>query len=389
MPVADVDDYYELLGVSRQATEDEIKRAYLRLARELHPDANPGDARAEDQFKKVNLAYETLRDAERRRQYDMFGPAGVRGAGAAGTGSAGDPFAGFGGGGLGDLFDAFFGGAAGGGGMAGGGRAARSGPRRGEDAEATLTLEFAEAVFGAQHELTVRLPQTCPTCTGTGARPGTTPITCTVCHGAGEVRRVRQSILGQMVTATPCPRCGGSGEEIPSQCPDCRGEGRRREERSFVVDVPAGVDHGSTLRLPGRGAGGRRGGAAGDLYVHVRVGTHPTMTRNGVDLLALIHVGMTQAALGTGIPFETLDGDEQLTIPAGTQTGREIRLRGRGVPHLQGRGRGDLIFTVVVDIPTDLSKEQEELVRRLAEIRGEEVAPPDAGFMSKLRSAFK
>jgi molecular chaperone DnaJ len=250
-------------------------------------------------------------------------------------------------------------------------------------------LDFAEAVFGVQHELTVRLPQTCPTCSGSGARPGTSPISCTVCHGAGEVRRVRQSILGQMVTATPCPRCGGTGEEIPSPCPDCRGEGRRREERSFVVEVPAGVDHGSTLRLPGRGAGGRRGGAAGDLYVHLQVRNHATLTRRGADLLAVVHVGMTQGALGAVFPFETLDGVEDLTVPAGTQSGREIRLRGRGVPHLQGRGRGDLILTVVVDTPTELTKEQDELMRRLAEIRGEVVTPPETGFMSKLRSAFK
>ena len=384
--MADVDDFYELLGVSRHATEDEIKRAYLRLARELHPDANPGDQGSEEQFKRINLAYETLRDPERRRQYDMFGAAGLRGTGAAG--GAGDPFGGFGaGGGLGDLFDAFFGG--GGAGGAGGGRMSRSGPRKGEDAEAAITLAFGEAVFGVQRELTVRLPQSCPTCSGSGARPGTTPVTCSVCHGAGEVRRVRQSILGQMVTATPCPRCAGTGEEITSPCPDCRGEGRRREERSFVVDVPAGVDEGSTLRLPGRGAGGWRGGPAGDLYVHLRVRDHPTITRRGADLLAVVHVALSQAALGVSFPFETLDGEEELTVPAGTQSGREFRLRGRGVPHLQGRGRGDLIVTVVVDTPTDLSKEQEELLRQLAAARGEEVTPHDPGLMSKLRSAFK
>jgi molecular chaperone DnaJ len=386
--VADVEDFYELLGVSRQASEDDLKRAYLRLARELHPDANPGNTRAEEQFKKVNLAYETLRDPERRRQYDMFGLEGLRGMAGAGAGGAGDPFAGFGGG-LGDLFDAFFGGGGGGmGGMAGGNRA-RSGPRKGEDAEAAMTLEFAEAVFGVHRDLTVRLPQTCETCLGTGARPGTTPITCSVCQGAGEVRRVRQSILGQMVTATPCPRCGGTGEEITSPCPDCRGEGRRREERTFVVEVPAGVDDSQTLRLPGRGAGGLRGGPAGDLYVHLRVRSHPTITRRGTDLLAVVHVAATQAALGTSLAFETLDGEEQLTIPHGTQSGRELRLRSQGVPHLQGRGRGDLIVTVVVDTPTDLNKEQEELLRQLAATRGEEVTPPDAGFMSKLRSAFK
>jgi molecular chaperone DnaJ len=383
LPVADTEDYYQLLGVSRNATEDEIKRAYLRLARELHPDANPGDGKAEEKFKRINLAYETLRDPERRRQYDMFGAAGVRGTGAAGA--TGDPF-GFGGaGGLGDLFDAFFGG----GGMGGTGRQARSGPRKGEDAESTLTLEFDEAVFGTHHEMTVRLPQTCETCLGIGARPGTTPITCGNCQGTGEVRRVRQSLLGQMVTSSPCPRCGAVGEEITSPCVDCKGEGRRREERTFVVDVPAGVDDGSTLRLPGRGAGGLRGGPAGDLYVHLRVKSHPVLTRHGSDLLAVEHVAVTQAALGVSIPFDTLDGAEELNLPAGTQSGREVRLKGRGVPHLQSRGRGDLIVTVVVDTPEDLTKEQEELLRRLAELRGEAVAAPEVGLMSKLRGAFK
>jgi molecular chaperone DnaJ len=265
----------------------------------------------------------------------------------------------------------------------------RSGPRKGEDAESSLNLEFAEAVFGVQRELTVRLPHSCPTCSGTGARPGTTPITCSVCQGAGEVRRVRQSILGQMVTASPCTRCGGTGEEITSPCPDCKGEGRRREERSFVIDVPAGVDEGSTLRLPGRGAGGRRGGPAGDLYVHLHVRNHPTITRRGADLLSVVHIAMTQAAIGITLPFETLEGAEELSIPSGTQSGREFRLRGRGVPHLQGRGRGDLIVTIIVDTPTDLGKEQEELLRQLAAARGEEVAPPETGLMSKLRSAYK
>ena len=375
------EDFYEVLGVARNASSDDIKKAYLRLARELHPDANPGDAHAEEHFKLVNLAYETLRDPERRRQYDMFGIGGLR-AGA-GSAAGGDPFSGFAGG-FGDLFDAFFGGT-----MGGAAGRTRTGPRKGEDAEATIGIDFAEAVFGVQHELTVRLPQTCATCDGSGARRGTTPITCGQCQGTGEVRRVRQSFLGQMVTASPCPRCAGAGEEIPSPCPDCRGEGRRREERTFVVDVPAGVDEGSTLRLPGRGAGGMRGGPPGDLYVHLRIRPHPSLTRRGVDLLAVLHVAMTQAVLGATIELSTLEGEEELVVPAGTQSGREIRLRGRGVPHLQGRGLGDLIVTVVVDTPDDLSKEQEELLRRLADMRGESVAPPEAGLMSKLRSAFK
>lgn len=377
--MAQVEDFYRILGVSRNASEEEIKRAYLRLARELHPDANPDDPEAEERFKAVNLAYETLRDPERRRQYDMFGPSAVSGTGQAGMGA--DPFGGFGG--LGDIFDAFFGGSA-----AGASRS-RNGPRKGEDAEVTLTLEFAEAVFGGRKEVRVRLPHTCPTCYGSGARPGTTPVTCSACRGTGEMRRVRQTLLGQMVTATPCARCGGLGEEVTSPCPECRGEGRRREEVSLLVEVPAGVDDGSTLRLPGRGAGGVRGAPAGDLYVHLRVQPHPYMTRRGSDLLAVVHVAMTQAALGATVPFESLDGPEELTIPAGTQTGREIRLRGKGVPHLQGRGRGDLIVTVVVDTPEGLSREEEELLRRLAGLRGEAVAPSETGLVSKLRGAFK
>ena len=375
------EDFYALLGVSRNATADEIKKAYLRLARELHPDTND-DPAAHEQFKLVNLAYETLRDPERRRQYDMFGPEALRG-----TGGGGDPFGAggpFGAAGFGDLFDAFFGGSGG-----GGGARSRTGPRKGEDAEATVVLDFSDAVFGTHHEISVRLPQTCETCLGTGARPGTTPISCGQCGGSGEMRRVRQSFLGQMVTSSPCTRCGGTGEEVTSPCVDCKGEGRKREERSFAVDVPAGVDDGSTLRLPGRGAGGMRGGPPGDLYVHLRIRPHPVLARRGVDLLAVVHVAMTQAALGVTVPFETLDGEEELVIPAGTQSGREIRIRGRGVPVLQGRGRGDVIVTIVVDTPDDVSREQDELLRRLAELRGEPVAAPDAGLMSKLRGAFK
>ncbi|HET9689752.1 MAG TPA: J domain-containing protein [Acidimicrobiales bacterium] len=372
------DDYYAELGVARSATEAEIKKAYLRLARELHPDASGGDPANEERFKRVTRAYETLRDPERRRQYDLFGAEGPRGS------AGGDPF---GGSGLGDIFDAFFGG---GGpfGAAGGGRA-RAVPRQGEDAEAVIDLDFAEAVFGAEQEMTIRALARCGTCAGTGARPGTTPVTCTVCHGAGEVRRVRQSILGQMVTAGPCPQCGGLGEEIPSKCPECAGQGRVRAESSFVVDVPAGVDTGTTLRLPGRGAAGLRGGPSGDLYVHVRVRPHPTLVRKESDLLAELHVPMTVAALGGGCQLETLDGVEAVSIAAGTQTGKQVRLRGRGVPRLGGGGRGDLIATVVVDTPTDLTKAQDELLRLLAAERAEAVGPVDAGLMGRIKGAFK
>ncbi len=252
-----------------------------------------------------------------------------------------------------------------------------------------LDLEFTEAVFGADREVTIRLPVPCATCDGSGARKGTTPTTCSGCGGTGEVRRVRQSILGQMMTASPCPRCGGTGEEIASPCPDCRGEGRRTEERTFVVEVPAGVDEGSTLRLPGRGASGPRGGPNGDLYVHLRVRPHGRLRRAGNDLHCELHLAMTQAALGVTLPFETLDGDEDLVFPPGTQTGQVVRLRGRGVPVVQGRGRGDLLISVMVDVPTEVTKEQEELLRQLAAQREETVAPADAGLFSKIRHAFK
>ena len=375
-------DFYELLGVSRTATDDEIKRAYRRLARELHPDTNP-DKTAEERFKEISVAYETLRDPERRRRYDTFGPEGLRGAG----GGAEDVFGG-GMGGLGDLFDAFFGGGSpfGGGGA---GRGGRGGPPRGHDIEMRLQLEFEDAVFGAHRDLTVMVPVACSTCGGSGARPGTTPTRCSQCQGTGEVRRVRQSILGQMVTASPCTRCGGLGEEISSPCGDCRGEGRRHEERTLTVEVPAGVDDGTTLRLTGRGAAGPRGGPAGDLYVHISVRPSERFVRQGYDLVHELHVPMTQAALGVHLSFETLDGTEDLVVPAGTQTGRVFRLRGRGVPHVDGRGRGDLLVRVVVDTPTGLGKEEDDLLRRLADLRGEDVAPADPGLFSKIRSAFK
>jgi len=289
-------------------------------------------------------------------------------------------FFGGGGGGLGDLFDAFFGGS----GM--GGR--RGGPARGADAEVVLELSFREAVFGAARQVAIEVPVACEACQGSGARPGTTAIRCPDCQGAGELRRVRQSILGQVVTAVPCPRCQGVGETIASPCPECGGEGRSVESRTLNVTVPPGIDGGSTLRLSGRGPAGPRGGPAGDLYVHVAVTPDDRFARHGDDLSSDLHVSMTQAALGASVPFETLESTETLAVPAGTQTGFVIRLRGKGVPHVRGRGRGDLHVRVVVDTPTTLTKEQEELLRRLAAERGEDVAPAGEGIMSRLRSAF-
>jgi molecular chaperone DnaJ len=369
-------DYYGILGVAPTATQDEIKKAYRKLARELHPDTNP-DPAAEERFKEVALAYETLSDPARRQRYDQFGPDGA----AAGF----DPF---GGGGLGDIFEAFFGGA---GSPFGGGARQRgpSGPPRGSDMEMAVDLQFEEAVFGVAKDISLKLPVKCSTCDATGAKPGSAPTVCEECGGSGQVRRVRQSILGQMVTAGPCTRCSGIGEIIPEPCPACRGDGRVTEERTYTVDVPPGVDDGTTLRLTNRGSAGPRGGAAGDLYVHLRVKPHDRFERDGYDLVDELHLPITQATLGTTIRYQTLDGEEELTVNPGTQAGRVFRLRHKGVPHVDGRGRGDVLVHVVVDVPDDLDDAQEALLRQLAELRGEPVSPPEHGLMSRIRGAFK
>lgn len=367
-------DYYELLGVTRDASPEEIKKAYRRLARELHPDANDGDPEREARFKEVSRAYETLSNADKRARYDRFGPEG-----AAGTG---DPFQGMT---VNDIFNMFFGSSPFGD-TAGGGR---RGPRRGTDLEVIINLDFEEAVFGCRHDIEVRSAVRCETCDATGAREGSSPVRCADCGGAGQVRVVRQSLLGQMVTAATCPKCGGEGEVIQAPCPECRGDGRVVEQRAFTVEVPAGVDSGSTLRLTGRGAVGPRGGPAGDLYVHLRVRPHPGFERDGLDLHRELHVAFTQAALGARVGFATLDGDVELDIARGTQTGKVVRLRGRGVPHVEGRGRGDLLVHVVVDVPTELDSEEEAVVRQLAELRGEAVSTDGPGVFSRIRSAFK
>jgi molecular chaperone DnaJ len=368
-------DYYELLGLSRDASPDDIKRAYRRLARELHPDTGHGSPESEARFKEVARAYEVLSDPDKRRRYDAYGPAGVEGMA---TGA--DPFD-FGG--IGDVFEAFFG-------SGFGGRSrGPAGPPRGEDLEQVVDLEFEEAVFGCEHPVTIKTAVPCADCGATGAADGTQPVACFECQGTGQVQRVRQSFIGQMVTSSPCARCAGSGQIIPTPCAECRGEGRRIQERTYTVDIVAGVDDGSTLRLAGRGAVGPRGGTAGDLYVHVRVKPHPRFERHGTDLTTVLHLPYTQATLGATLSFDTLDGTDEIDIPRGTASGTTFRLRGRGVPHLERRSRGDLLIEVVVDVPTELSEDEEAVMRQLAELRGEEVAPPPNSLLSKIRSAFK
>lgn len=369
-------DFYELLGVARGASQDEIKKAYRKLARELHPDKNPGNSDAEEKFKQVSRAYEVLSDDEARARYDRFGEAGVSGASG-----GGDPFAG----GFGDIIDAFFGG-----GSPFGGRSGPSGPPRGQDLEVVLDVSFVDAVFGSQHEVTVRTAVACDECLGSGAARGTSPTTCADCRGTGQVRRVRQSMLGQMVTTSACQRCGGTGEMIATPCGSCRGDGRMVKEVSINVEVPAGIDQGQTLRLTGRGAVGPRGGAAGDLYVHLRVAVHDRWRREDDDLVTDVPLSIAQAALGTEFDLETLDGTEHLVIPAGVQHGHEFTLRGRGVPRLtsggRARGRGNLRARVVIDVPTKLSSQERELLHRYAELRGEVVTSD--GLVAKIKSAF-
>lgn len=372
-------DYYEMLGVARNASADELKRAYRQRAMELHPDTNP-DAGAAEEFKALSRAYQVLSDSDQRARYDRFGEAGVSGNGAGP--SMDDVFSG----GLNDLFSSLFGG---GGGFGGGGRRGPSGPPRGQDMEVVASVSFERAVFGATLPVTLKMPQRCDDCDGTGAGSGTKPVTCADCNGSGQVQRVRQSLLGQMVTTGPCARCGGLGEVIVTPCATCRGEGRVTLERTYQVDVPAGVDNGSTLRLSGRGAAGPRGGGHGDLYVHLRVAAHERYQREGDDLVTQVPVSIAQASLGTTVKLPTLDGDEELAVPAGTQSGHQFLLRNRGVPRLQGRGRGDLRAQVVVETPTKLSDAEVVLLRQLAELRGEDVGAPDKGLFSRIKSAFQ
>lgn len=379
-------DFYELLTVGRDATADDIKKAYRRRARELHPDANPDDPSAEDRFKELARAYEVLSDPEARARYDRFGEAGVSGA------AAGPDMGSMFGGGLGDLFDAFFGGGNGGASPFGGGFGGRSGPAgppRGQDLESVVELTLEQAVFGATIPVTVRTALRCQDCAGAGTASGTQPVTCVDCSGTGQTRRVRQSMLGQMVTTSACGRCGGLGQVIVTPCQRCGGEGRLVERTTYNVDVPAGVDEGATLRLNGRGAVGPRGGTAGDLYVHVRVATHDRFVRDGDDLVTVLTVSFTQAALGARLTLTTLDDDEEILIPPGTQPGRQLVLRGLGASRLNGRGRGDLRVQLVVEVPTDLDDAQEDLLRRLADLRGEGVEPRSKGLFSRLKSAWQ
>lgn len=350
-------DYYDILGVPRGATDDEVKKAFRRLAQQWHPDVNrePG---ADERFKEINEAYQVLSDPQRRQQYDTFGRAGVGGSGAEGFG----PFGGFSG--FGDIFDAFFGGAQAG--------TRRGRPPAGADLRYDLRLGFEESIRGTEKEISFSALGRCDACEGSGAAPGTAPVTCTGCGGSGEVRQVRQTMLGQMVNVTSCPTCRGLGRTIATPCTACRGEGRAERRRTLRVTIPAGIDDGHQIRLSGEGETGPRGGVPGNLYVVVHVEPHPQLRREETELYYALPVSITQAALGARITVPTPDGPETVEIRPGTQHGAEIRLRGRGVPHLRRTNvRGDLHVLVDLKVPTRLSARQRELLEELAEESGE------------------
>ncbi len=365
-------DYYEVLGVSRDATPEEIKKAYRRLARQLHPDVNPAE---EERFKEVTKAYEVLSDPRKRELHDL----------------GGDPFStggGFGSGfGFSDIMDAFFGGG-------GATRGPRPRQRRGQDALIRLEIDLSEATFGATRELQVDTAATCPTCQGAGTAVGTSPRTCDVCQGRGEVQQVTRSFLGQVMTARPCAACQGFGTVIPHPCADCGGDGRVRTRRALPIRVPPGVDTGTRIQLSGEGEAGPGGGPAGDLFVEIVEKPHATFRRQGDDLHCTVEVPMTAAALGTAMQLDTLDGSRPVEIRSGTQSGHAVTLPGLGVTHLRRQGRGDLIVHVDVQTPTRLDAEQEELLRKLAALRGEDgpdvgqVTGTRQGFFNRLRDAF-
>jgi molecular chaperone DnaJ len=369
-------DYYEILGVERSASNDDLKAAFRRLARQYHPDVNSAPD-AEERFKEINEAYAVLSDADRRAAYDRFGHAGVKGPGGAQDFTV--DFSDFA-----DIFSDLFG-------FSGFGRTsrrARNAPRRGADLSYRLDLTFEEAVFGAEKELEITRDEICTVCNGSGAEPGTSPVRCTTCNGAGEVRQVRQTILGSMVQVGTCPTCNGAGETITTPCHTCQGRGQVRRTRRKTVSVPGGVDNGTQIRLAGEGQPGANGGPGGNLYISITVKDHQFFKRRENDIILNLDVNIAQAVLGADVSVPTVDGPATLKIPAGTQPGKVLRMRGKGVPRLRGNDRGDQLVVVNVEIPTHLSKEQRKLFEELSLSLGSEVRPQERSFLDWLKDTL-
>lgn len=368
-------DYYEVLGVTRSATAEELKAAFRRLAMQYHPDRNKSED-AEERFKELNEAYAVLSDPQKRAAYDRFGHAGVRGAGGTDFNVDFTDFA--------DIFGDLFGF----GGFGRQTRRSRNAPHRGGDLQIRLDLTFEEAVFGADKEIEVTRDEPCITCGGSGAEPGTNPVRCPTCNGSGEVRQVRQTILGSMVQVATCPTCGGQGETISTPCHTCQGRGLERKTRTKVVNVPAGVDTGTQIRLAGEGQPGTNGGPNGNLYVLINVRSHKYFRRRDYDILMDLNINIAQATLGADVQIPTVDGPTELRIPPGTQPGKVLTLRGKGVPHLRSSGRGDQLVVVNVEVPTRLTKEQRQLFEQLAASLGSEVRPQERGFLEWLKDTL-
>ena len=364
--MADKRDYYEVLGVNKNASADEIKKAYRKAAKENHPDLHPGDKECEARFKEANEAYEVLSDADKRAKYDQFGFAAFD---PSGFQSSTEGFGGFA-----DILNDLFGGGFGGfGGFSGfgGGQTRRNGPRQGENVRSNVTIEFNEAAFGCTKELDVLKVEDCAACKGTGCAEGTQPETCSRCNGSGVVYQTMRTAFGTMQSQTACPDCGGSGKHIAHPCPTCKGKGRVRKNRKVKVDIPAGIDDGQTISLRGLGSSGINGGPNGDLLVSVDVRPHPKFQREGNSVLYELPISFTQAALGASVEVPTIDGNVKYTVPEGTQSGAVFRLRGKGIPYLRGNGRGDQYITVTVQTPTNLTEKQKSLLRELGDTFGE------------------
>ena len=371
-------DYYEVLGVQKGASDDELKKAYRKLAKQNHPDLNPGDKEAEARFKEINEAYEVLSDKEKRAKYDQFGFAGVDpnfGAGGAGGGFGFD---------MGDIFGSFFGG--GFGGFGGGGSKARTGPSKGGTVRTSLTLTLEEAAFGCEKDVTISHVESCDVCGGTGCEPGTTAEVCPECHGTGQVRMQQRTVFGTMSTSTICPNCRGEGKIIHQKCKACGGSGGVRRQKKVHVKVPAGIDNGQAISVRGQGDMGRNGGPAGDLIVGINVAPHPRLRREGPHIYLDQTVSILQATLGGEVEIPSLDGKIKCKVEPGTQPGTTLRLRAKGVPILNGRGRGDQYVTLRVEIPRNLTDQQRQALRKFAEARGE--IPAEGAEESEERSIF-